>query len=226
MDAPMAIAINEAAIRRPSVTTTRPNRATIGAPIVLALLAAAALSIDLPLSRLCRHGDLPGDVVRLVNLSEVFAHGAGVAMILLTAWALDPLRRRQLALVAAGAYGAGLLANIVKLFVARSRPHAFGDGDAVLDTFQAWLPFLPGRLTAPWSHSVQGFPSAHAATAFGLAIGLSALYPRGRWLFFGFACLASFQRVAAGAHFLSDVLAGAALGCLVAAVIRAKTHSA
>jgi membrane-associated phospholipid phosphatase len=222
----MAIAIDEAEVRTPPLAATRRSVAPFWAAIILGLLAAAALPMDLPLSRVCRRGDLPGDLVRLVNLSEVFAHGAGVAMILLTAWALDPLRRRRLALVAAGAYGAGLAANVLKLLVARSRPHAFGDGDAVFDTFQAWLPFLPGRLTVPWNHGVQGFPSAHAATAVGLAIGLSALYPRGRWLFFAFACLASFQRITAGAHFLSDVLAGAALGCFVALAIGVKTHSA
>jgi membrane-associated phospholipid phosphatase len=222
----MAIAIDQTDVRCPPHEAARRNAAPFWAAVILAVLAAAALLVDLPLSRICRHGDLPGDLVRLVNLSEVFAHGAGVATILLTAWALDPMRRRPLAVVAASAYGAGLLANVLKLLVARSRPNAFGDGRAVLDTFQAWLPLVPGRLMVPWSHGVQGFPSAHAATAAGLAIGLWALYPRGRWLFLAFAGLASFQRVAAGAHFLSDVLAGAALGCLVSAVIRVKTHSA
>ena len=57
------------------------------------------------------------------------------------------------------------------------------------------------------------FPSAHAATAVGLAIALGVLYPRGRWLFIAFAFLAGLQRIEAQAHFASDVLAGAAVAC-------------
>ena len=55
-----------------------------------------------------------------------------------------------------------------------------------------------------------------------LAVALAALYPRGRWLFASFAALACFQRLEAQAHFASDVLAGAALGCLVGAACRAS----
>ena len=39
---------------------------------------------------------------------------------------------------------------------------------------------------------------------------------RGRWLFLLFAVLAGCQRVQVGKRFLSDVLAGAALGSMVA----------
>jgi undecaprenyl-diphosphatase len=68
------------------------------------------------------------------------------------------------------------------------------------------------------SSKMQAFPSAHTATAFGLAIGLTWLYPRGRWLFATFAVLVACQRIQSGAHFLSDTFFGAALGCVVAAV--------
>jgi undecaprenyl-diphosphatase len=74
-------------------------------------------------------------------------------------------------------------------------------------------------LGRPYGHALQSFPSAHAATAVGLAIGLSALHPRGRWLFAAFALLAVVQRIEAQAHFSSDVLAGAAVGCAAAAAV-------
>jgi membrane-associated phospholipid phosphatase len=51
-----------------------------------------------------------------------------------------------------------------------------------------------------------------------LAIVLSYYYPRGRWLFTIFAGLAMLQRLDAHAHYLSDVLAGAALAFLLAAI--------
>jgi membrane-associated phospholipid phosphatase len=49
-----------------------------------------------------------------------------------------------------------------------------------------------------------------------LAIVLAAFYPRGRWLFPACAALAGLQRVLSEAHFASDVLWGAALGCIFA----------
>ena len=62
----------------------------------------------------------------------------------------------------------------------------------------------------------RAFPSAHAASAVGLAVALSRFYPQGRPLFVGLAVLACLQRMTSGAHFLSDVLAGAAIGYLFA----------
>jgi undecaprenyl-diphosphatase len=68
---------------------------------------------------------------------------------------------------------------------------------------------------------LQSFPSGHAATAAGLAVALAVLYPRGRWLFAVLAVLAALQRVEVQSHFPSDVLAGAALGCLTGALVSA-----
>ena len=65
---------------------------------------------------------------------------------------------------------------------------------------------------------MQSFPSAHTATAVGLAIGLSWMYPRGRWLFAVFAALVACQRMQSCAHYLSDTLFGATVGFLVATV--------
>jgi membrane-associated phospholipid phosphatase len=191
----------------------------------LAIVGAFALPIDLSVAAFCRNGDLPGDIARVLHLSEVFAHGAGIALIMLSAAVLDPANRRRLPRVAIGAYLAGLLANGGKLLIARTRPDAFSGGD-ILDSFGAWFPFLPGRITEGWNYAEQGFPSAHAATAVGFALGLMAVYPRGRWLFVLFATLASLQRISAGAHYPSDVFIGAAIGCFVVAFLNQGTRAA
>lgn len=60
------------------------------------------------------------------------------------------------------------------------------------------------------------FPSGEAATAFALACVLSRLFPRGRAVFLVFAVLAAGSRLVNGAHYLSDVGAGAVVGILVA----------
>lgn len=187
-----------------------------------AMLAVAALVslllADMPLARLASLRSLPKLLHKLFELSEVFSHGLGVLMILVAAAVLDPVRRLQLVPVAALAYGAGILANVVKTLIARARPSAAELSGSAWDTFQGWLPILwPADADPPWNRAMQSFPSGHTATAVGLAIGLTMLYPRGRWLFLGLACLAACQRIDSGAHYLSDTLASASLACLWAA---------
>jgi len=182
------------------------------------VLVPAAFAIDLPTASLCRGDRLPGDVRKLIELAEVFAHGVGVACILLTVIVLDRRRRRSLPRMVACAFGAGLLANLVKLSVIRMRPRDIEFG-SVWETFRGWFPLVTSEsLEKAFDSDFQSFPSAHTATAVGLAIVLGAFYPRGRWLFVFFAALAAIQRIETNAHFPSDVFAGAAVGCLAAAI--------
>jgi membrane-associated phospholipid phosphatase len=108
------------------------------------------------------------------------------------------------------ALGSGLAANACKLLIARVRPHSFSFDGGAADTFYGWLPWLTT------GSEYQGFPSAHMATAAGLAMGLAWLYPRGRLLFLFLAVSAGGQRIVSGDHFVSDVFWGAALGCFCA----------
>jgi membrane-associated phospholipid phosphatase len=182
---------------------------------VLAVLAAAAIWIDVPVAHWLQERPLPGDLARLVRLAEVFAWGGTVALLIGVAMTLDPRGWRVGILLAAASLGSGIAADTMKLAVGRTRPAATAlDSTTSQQTFVGWLPGV--TLAAKYGHALQSFPSGHAATAAGLAVGLAALYPRGRWLFFLFAVLACFQRLAAQAHWPSDVLAGAAMGCLIA----------
>jgi membrane-associated phospholipid phosphatase len=171
------------------------------------------------IARLVSTHGLPGDVRRLIRLCEVFGWGGTVALIVATGAVLDPRGWRVAVRLAACAFGAGLVVDAMKLLVARVRPSAADLQSPVLDTFLAWLPLLHSdSLGQRYGYAVQSFPSAHAATAAGLAVALAALYPRGRWLFAAFAILAGIQRIEAQAHFASDVLVGAAVGCFVAGI--------
>ena len=175
-----------------------------------------ALWIDLPVARGIKLGHLPGDFARLVRLSEAFAYGGTVALFMLLAATLDPRGWRVAPRLAIGALGAGLAADMLKLIVLRQRPSAADLSGSIEQTFAGWLPGFADN------HRLQSFPSAHTATAVGLAITLSTLYPRGRWLFATCAVLAAVQRIESQAHFLSDVLAGAAVACLVGAVCASR----
>lgn len=185
------------------------------AGVALCCLAGLALAVDVPLARWIKTHGIHGDVAKIMQFCEVFAHGSGVVLIIAGAVALDPRGWRVALRMAVSAYGAGMIANLLKLVVVRARPEHFDLTRSVFDSFQGWGPWHPTAYEV--GRALQSFPSGHTATAAGLACACARLYPRSRWFFMLIATLAGMQRMEASAHFLSDVLTGAALGCLVAA---------
>ena len=121
---------------------------------------------------------------------------------------------------------AGLLAEMAQLLIQRDRPLGPGAWRHVsrpptrvhrpLGT-GAW--HLRGWAERSWSTADLGMPSSHAAVAFGGAVLLGRLHPRIRPVVLGLAAGCALSRVVVGAHFPSDVVAGAAIGWLVAAAI-------
>ena len=165
-----------------------------------------------------RVGELPGDARRVLALSELVAHGTGILIILSFIWCISPHLRLHLPRVAACGFMAGLIANAVKLLHARIRP-AFCSHkiDTAAESWEGWWPTWDTASVTQYDYAMQSFPSAHTATAFGFAIGVSWLYPRGRYLFWAMAMLAGLQRAVSLAHWPSDVLFGASLGILLGA---------
>jgi membrane-associated phospholipid phosphatase len=93
----------------------------------------------------------------------------------------------------------GIVTNIIKVIVGRGRPK-------LLD--QTGLTgFDPFTLDAGF-HS---FPSGHTNTAFAVAFAVSFLIPPWRGGLLAVASVVGFSRVAVNAHFVTDVIAGAAL---------------
>ena len=144
---------------------------------------------------------------------EPFGHGVGVVIASTLVLLLGQKQSKcGLSLFCAG-LGGGLSANFAKLWLGRVRPRNFDF--ASLDshaTITSWMPFLSG------GSSSQSFPSAHTATAVAMAVFLASLYPRARWFFCVLTLLVMCHRVHSGAHYPSDILAGAALGWCVALV--------
>jgi membrane-associated phospholipid phosphatase len=195
-------------------------------PTLLVLAAMAALSVDVPIARPFhqlneqvqqrpRTAPLPTAYAYLgyLTIFEPFGHGLGVLLAVIMLHQLDPVRRWAIPRVAVCALGAGGAADLLKMLVMRTRPNDFNFVGSVWTTFRDWLPGWNGGSGA------QSFPSAHTATAVGLAAALIWLYPQGRFLFTLLAVLVGCQRIASGAHFPSDVLMGAAAGCLVATLL-------
>lgn len=199
------------------------SRQTAIVPVVLATLSLLLLAVDLPVAKYCSQDSYPKIVMEVLNKAEPFGHAVGVLLIIATMVAIDRSRRGWApGLCAAGALLAGLLANAVKLLVGRTRPRNFDPAVSdVLQTFQGWFPWGTGGSAA------QSFPSAHTATAVGLAVTLAAVYPQARWWFYFLAVLVGCHRIESSAHFPSDVCAGAALGWIVGhlcLVVTARFH--
>jgi undecaprenyl-diphosphatase len=181
--------------------------------LLLLVVGCAALMMDYNVARWMEGGHLrkalSGDIYGAVRLSEAFAHGIVVLLIILLIARVDGRGWRILPFLAASSLGSGIAANTCKLLISRIRPCQHEFSGSVLDSFRTWFP-------SDWNHDLQSFPSAHAAVAFGFAVALTRLYPRGRPLFMLFALLAGLQRVESGAHYVSDVLVGAAIGVAIA----------
>ena len=154
--------------------------------------------------------DIPGDIRNFINCGELFGHGTGIIVVAALIYVLDQANRRKIPRVVICAFLPGLAALLIKMTVCRIRPRELDYSGAIEQTFTGL------NLFREMSSSYHSFPSGHTATAVGLAIALSWLYPHGRKLFMFFAVWVAFQRMFSEAHYLSDTICGAMLGFLVA----------
>lgn len=98
----------------------------------------------------------------------------------------------------------GLLNTGIKWLAGRSRPISlFDDGLFGFNFFNI-----------VYAYETTSFPSGHTVTAFSLATAVCFLYPRWGFFVFGLAVIIGLSRVVLTSHFLSDVIAGAALGMI------------
>ena len=98
----------------------------------------------------------------------------------------------------------GAAAELLKLVFRRLRPNQ-NDG------WYAFRSFSDNFLSA----ENLGLPSGHATTSFAAAFALCWMWPRAAPVFLAAAIGCSVSRLLAGAHFLSDVLVGAALAFFI-----------
>ena len=108
-----------------------------------------------------------------------------------------------LALLASFIVGSVVL-HVIKIFLGRRRPR---------DEFEHGL---YGFRYFTWQLQYDSFPSGHAMTIFCVAVVLSAAFPllAPAWLLLAFGL--SLTRAMLTAHFLADVMVGAAIGIIAA----------
>jgi undecaprenyl-diphosphatase len=122
----------------------------------------------------------------------------GIGILVLLFGGAPRFRAAAAAALAAGVSTA--LSLRIKKTAGRQRPHVFEP--------HQWATLLP-----PDKFS---FPSGHTITAFSVAVSLSFFYPSMAAVLLFCAASVAASRVLLGMHFLSDVLAGAAIGSAMA----------
>jgi membrane-associated phospholipid phosphatase len=191
----------------------------LGAALSISVFILSYCFFDDKLLFLAEDGLLKGDLAKSINLTELFGHGTGILLVALLIFFLDRSQSIRFLAPTIIAASAGAL---LKLFFLRVRPsqlpaNLLDDTDRRI-TFQIPWPSSVSDEHGLIHDGVHSFPSGHATTAFAMATALSVIYPKGRFLFFAIAILACAQRLFAGAHYLSDVIAGAILGYVLATI--------
>jgi undecaprenyl-diphosphatase len=116
----------------------------------------------------------------------------------------------------AGRAGFIIAVNAVSGIVSQGLKHLFGRARPKL--FEVVGPFHFD--TFAMNATYASFPSGHAITSFGTALALGYFIPRLRWPLLALAVLIGISRIVIGAHYPSDVLAGAAIGTGTAILLR------
>jgi membrane-associated phospholipid phosphatase len=146
-----------------------------------------------------------------VQLSILFTFGMLLLMLYRAITGDRFLADRGMFVLGSGAV-AGFAAHILKIVFGRVPPDTLPfDGTYEFHFFYGGSGF-------------DSFPSSHAAMAAGVAAAASALWPAYRVIFIVLAALVAASRFLIGAHYLSDVLVGFAVGLVTFVLVRTIFH--
>jgi membrane-associated phospholipid phosphatase len=186
--------------------SSRGTRFALLALVVALLVAATAIVIDARVAGWAAHYKHPL-LDALVGVLNPIGSGVTLLVICLGVgvlchwWPRSRLRDAAW-LGALGFACAGLVEFTIKHLVGRARPDGALHGIVIA-----------GPTFAP---DVDSFPSGHATSVFAVAAVFATFYPRLSWLLYLLAAAIAAGRVYLGRHYVSDIMAGALIGLVVA----------
>jgi membrane-associated phospholipid phosphatase len=170
------------------------------------LLTISYALIDRPLTLFCQ--DLNPEFVQIfqwiteLGISTGYLIGFAVLFVYFKFFRRRPIAANRALFFFTAVALSGVIINLIKPLVGRLRPKLL---------FEANLyGFDPFRI----GYEYNSFPSGHATTVFALAAALTLFFPRWRLSLMGFAAVVGLSRIIVGAHYLSDVMAGAYVGIM------------
>jgi membrane-associated phospholipid phosphatase len=182
------------------------------------LIFLISIGLDVPVSGWVHDSGLSGAMKNAQGAAHIFIH-YGLRFFglfwftLAAAIVLLAMNRGRDAMVVllAGIFSAAN--QLLKWCFGRVRPyHGYG-------AFSLH-PFYQGLAGLKHAEISLGFPSGDATLAFAMTASLSWVWPRWTVLWWGLGVWTCIERVAEGAHYPSDTVAGAFLGIFVAHVAR------
>lgn len=181
------------------------------AGITLSLVPVATL-VDVPIARWFRADPLPPIVRSGLEATANYGDALGVLMVIAAVAIFSRRRRWSVPRLATLAGGGGAVATLAKMFVLRPRPNALPIESSTYD--YAWIWSFDWTLSkvVNFDPSTRAFPSASVATAAALTVGLWVITPRFRYVGLGLCVATMLQRLACGAHFISDLFGSTVIG--------------
>jgi len=199
-----------------------PKRRVWTVPLFFGIILASIVGLaDSGIAGTLTSIKLGGDIRRELLAWQQFGGLVSVAVVALVILGLDPLGRRRAANLALTWLFAGAVTHVLKLAIARPRPH-FGQPDIFLGPFASY-PITRGDQTVLQTSIEAGYhlasmPSSHTSAAAALAVFIARTYPRIAGIAWTLVALVAFTRVWTNAHWPSDVIIGAAVGIAAAGV--------
>lgn len=196
-------------------------------------LAVVVFPFDGPLrDAIARVGaSLKGDLRREMFAWQQYGQGLFYAVLALTIWQLDPLRRRRLLDLLLIVGIAKLIAQSAKMFVGRPRPRPyFNDPQTFLGPLGKYpVPTPPAgssdgswRLVHAWQDGgadLWSMPSSHTLFAFACSAFIARLYPALGLVVWPLAAMVGLCRVLFDAHWPTDVIIGAGVGYAIGTLV-------